>query len=152
MDLMLPNNCQSLKYKIWVDKGREFIIDQWNHARLSCRNVFNTLWRKSVVAKRFVRTLKNEISKYMTSISKNAYINKLVDIVSQYNHTYNRNIKMKFAGVTSSKYIDFRMENNVKVPKFKVGDHVRTSKLENILAKVYVPNWSKKSKNTVLWT
>ena len=76
----------------------------------------------------------------MTSVSKNAYIYKLVDIVSQYNHTYNRNIKMKFAGVTSSKYIDFDMENNVNVPKFKVGDHIRTSKLENISAKVSVPN------------
>ena len=41
---------------------------------------------KSVVAERFIRTLKNKISKYMTSISKNVYINKLADIVNKYNN------------------------------------------------------------------
>ena len=42
---------------------------------------------KSVVAERFIRTLKNEIYKYMTSISKNMHINKLDDIVNKYNNT-----------------------------------------------------------------
>ena len=42
---------------------------------------------KSVVAERFIRTLKNKIYKCMTSISKNAYINKLDDIVNEYNNT-----------------------------------------------------------------
>ena len=36
---------------------------------------------KSVVAERFIRTLKNKIDKYMTSVSKNVYIDKLDDIV-----------------------------------------------------------------------
>ena len=49
-------------------------------------------------------------------------------------------------------------ESNKKDPKFKVGDHVRTSKYKNIFAKGYAPNWSeeifviKKVKNTVPWT
>ena len=43
----------------------------------------------SVVAERFIRTFKNKIYKYMTSISKNVYINKLDDIVDEYN-TYHR--------------------------------------------------------------
>ena len=42
---------------------------------------------KSVVAERFIRTLKNKIYKYMTSISKNDYIDKLDDIVNKYNNT-----------------------------------------------------------------
>ena len=50
---------------------------------------------KSVVAERFIRTLKNKIYKYMTSISKNVYIDKLDDIVDEYNNTYHRTIKMK---------------------------------------------------------
>ena len=50
---------------------------------------------KSVVAGRFIRTLKNKIYKYMTAISKNAYIDKLDDIVNEYNNTYHRTIKMK---------------------------------------------------------
>ena len=38
--------------------------------------------RKYVVTERFIRTLKNKIYKYMTSVSKNVYINKLDDIVN----------------------------------------------------------------------
>ena len=42
---------------------------------------------KSVVAERFIRTIKNKIYKYMTSISKNMYIDKLPDMVNEYNNT-----------------------------------------------------------------
>ena len=49
---------------------------------------------KSVVAERFIRTLKNKIYKYMTAISKNVYIDKLDDIVNEYNNTYHRTITM----------------------------------------------------------
>ena len=48
---------------------------------------------KSVVTERFIRTLKNKIYKYMTSISKNVYIDKLDDIVDEYNNTYITTIK-----------------------------------------------------------
>ena len=40
---------------------------------------------KSVVAERFIRILKNKIYKYMTSVSKNMYIDKFYDIVNKYN-------------------------------------------------------------------
>ena len=43
---------------------------------------------KSVVAERFIRTLKNKIYKHMTAVSKNVYIDKLDDIVNKYNSTY----------------------------------------------------------------
>ena len=42
---------------------------------------------KSVVAERFIRILKNETYKYMTSVLKNVYIDKLVDIINKYNYT-----------------------------------------------------------------
>ena len=112
--------------------------------------------RKSVAAERFIRTLKNKIDKYLTSISKNVYIDKLDDIVNKYNNTYHRTIKMKSVDVKSSTYIDFHKENK-EGPKFKVGHHVRMLKYENIFAKGYVPSWSeevfviKKVKNTVPW-
>ena len=61
---------------------------------------------KSVVAERFIRTLKNKIYKYMTSISKHVYIDKLEDIVNKYNNTYHRTINMKTVDVKSSTYID----------------------------------------------
>ena len=52
---------------------------------------------KSVVAEKFIRTLKTKIYKYMTSVSKNVYIAKLDDIVDEYNNTYHRKINMKAA-------------------------------------------------------
>ena len=48
--------------------------------------------QKSVFAERFIRTLKNKIYKYMTSVSKNVYIDKLDDIVHKYNNTYHSTI------------------------------------------------------------
>ena len=113
---------------------------------------------KSVAAARFVRTIKNKIYKYMTSISKNVYIDKLYDIVHKYNNTKHRTIKMKPIDVKDNTYIDFGKEFNDKDPKFKVGDHVRISKYKNIFAKGYTPNWLEEVfvieeiKNTVLWT
>ena len=49
---------------------------------------------KSVVAEKFIRTLKNNIYKYMISISKNVYVDKLDDIVNKYNNTYHRTISL----------------------------------------------------------
>ena len=49
---------------------------------------------KSVVAERFIRTLKGKIYKYMTSLSKNVYIDTLDDIVDEYNNTYHTTIKI----------------------------------------------------------
>ena len=59
---------------------------------------------KSAVAERFIRTLKNKSYKYMTSVSKNVYIDKLDDIVNKYNNTYHSTIKMKPADVKSNIY------------------------------------------------
>ena len=50
---------------------------------------------KSVVAERFIRNLKNKIYKYMTSVSKNIYVNILDYIVNKYNNTYHSTIRMK---------------------------------------------------------
>ena len=80
---------------------------------------------KFVIAERFVRTLKNKIYQYMTSISKNVYIDKLDNIVNKYNNTYHSTIKMKPVDEKSSTYIDFSKYNNEKDPKFKIGDIVR---------------------------
>ena len=83
---------------------------------------------KSVVAERFIRTIKNKIYKYMTSISKNVYIDKLDDIVYNYNNKKHRPIKMKPIDVKDNTYIDFGKEVNNNDPKLKVTDHVRISK------------------------
>ena len=87
---------------------------------------------KSAVPERFIRTLKTKIYKYMTAISKNVYIDKLGNIVNEYNNTYHRTIKMKPVDVKDNTYIDFKKEVHDKDPKFKVGKHVRISKYKNI--------------------
>ena len=70
---------------------------------------------KSVIAERFIRTLKNKIYKYMTSKSKNVYINKLDDIVSKHNNTYHNTIKIKPVDVKSNAYTDSSKEIDDKV-------------------------------------
>ena len=100
---------------------------------------------KSVVAERFTKTLKSKIYKYMTSISKNVYTDKLDDIVDEYNNTYHTTIKMKPIDVKDNTYNNTSREINNKDPKFKVGDYVRISKHKNIFAKGFMPNWSEES-------
>ena len=93
--------------------------------------------------------------KYMTSISKHVYIDKLNDIVHKYNNTYHRTIKMKPVDVKSNTYIESSKEINNKDPKFEIGDTVRILDYKNIFVKCYAPNWYeevfviKKVKNTV---
>ena len=94
----------------------------------------------------------------MTSVSKNVYINKLDDILNEYNNTHRRAINMKPVDVTDNTYIGFKKEISDKEPKFKFGDHVRISKNKNIFAIGYTTNWSEevlaitKVKNIVPWT
>ena len=83
---------------------------------------------KSVVPERFIRTLKSKIYKYMTSVSRNVYVNKLDDIVHEYDNAYHRTIKMKPVDVKDNTYVDSKKEVNDKDPKFKGGDPVRISK------------------------
>ena len=94
----------------------------------------------------------------MTAVSKNMCIDKLSDIVNEYNNTCQRTIKVKPVNAKDDTYIDFPKEFHEKHLKFKVDDHVRISKYKNIFAKGYTPNWSeqafviKELKNTVPWT
>ena len=76
------NNSGHKPNKIWVDKGSEFYnnyFKKWlKDNDIEMYSIHNE--GKSVVAERFIRTLKTKICKYMTSVSKNIYINKLDDI------------------------------------------------------------------------
>ena len=97
---------------------------------------------KSIIAERFIRTVKNKIYQYMTSVSKDFYIDQLDDIVNKCNNTYQNRIKMKPGDLKLSTYIDFSKEINEKDAKFKIGDTLKISKYKNIFAKGYVRNWS----------
>ena len=101
--------------------------------------------RKSVDVGRFIRTLKTNIYKHITAVSKNVYIDKLDDTVNKFNNTYHRTIKMKPVDVKDIAYVATSKDINDLDPKFKVGDHARISKCKNIFV-------IKKVKNIVLWT
>ena len=90
---------------------------------------------KSVVAERFIRTLKNKIYKDMASISKNVYINKLDDIVNEYNNAFHGTIKMKPISVKDNTYINIGKEFNEKDHKFQVGDHEEYQNIKTFLLK-----------------
>ena len=106
LDDSIKLNSMGKPNKIWADKGSEFY------------NISFKIWLKdndikmysahnegkSVIAERFIRTLKNKISKYMTSISENVYICKLGDIINEYNNKNHRTIKLKPIDVKDNIY------------------------------------------------
>ena len=83
--------------KIWVDKGIEFqnnSFKKWfKDNDIEMYLIYNE--GKYVVAESFIKTLQTKIYKYMTSVSKNVYIDKLDAIVDEYNNAYHRTIRMK---------------------------------------------------------
>ena len=130
--------------KIWGDQGGEFYnngFEKWlSDNDINMYSTYNE--GKSVVAERFIRTLKNKLYKYMTATGKNVYYDVLDDVVNKYNNTKHSTIKMKPIDVEDNNkgvYID---EHNEKDSRFKVGDRVRISRYKNIFAKGYAPNWS----------
>ena len=130
--------------KIWINQGGEFHnrdFKTWlSDNDLIMYSTFNE--GKSVVAKRFIRTLKNKLYKHITATGKNVYY-VLDDVVNEYNITKHNTIKMKPKNVKNDSkkvYID---EYNKKDSRFNVGDRVRIFKFKNIFAKGYTPNWSR---------
>ena len=129
--------------KIWLDQGGEFynnVFGKWlSDNDIIMYSTYNE--GKSVVAERFMRTLKNKLYKHMIATGKKVYY-VLDDVVNKYNNTKHSTIKMKPIDVKDNNkrvYID---EYNEKDCRFKVGDRVRISKFKNIFAKGYAPNWS----------
>ena len=106
--------------KIWVYKGSEFYNNSFKKwIKDNDIKIYSTHNEgKSVVAEKFIGTLKNTIYKHMTAISKNVYIDQIDDIVKEYNNRYYTSIKMKPVDVTDNAYINFKKEVNDKNPKY----------------------------------
>ena len=182
--MFLKNGCLIMNiknklYKHMTATGKKIyydvlddVVNKYNNTKHSTIeiNMYSTYNEgKSVVAERFIRTLKNKLYKHMTATGKKIYYDKnikveldlsnyatkddvLDDVVNKYNNTKHSTIKMKPIDVgdtTKSSslernnkrvYID---EHNEKDCRFKVGDRFRISRYKNIFAKGYTPNWSK---------
>ena len=128
--------------KIWVDHGNEFYNKKFKDflKNNDIEMYFTHNEGKSVVAERFIKSLKNKFYKHMTAIGKNIYFNVLDDIVKDYNNTIHSSIKMKPKDVKNNNIEEF----NKKDPKLKIGDHVKISKCKNIFSKCYYLNGQKK--------
>ena len=98
--------------KIWVDQGGKFYNNLFtSFLKIDNIEMYSTHNdEKSIIAERFIRTLKKKIFKHMTAVSKNVYFDMLDDIVNKYNNTVHRTIKMKPIDVTS-----FLMLNAAKI-------------------------------------
>ena len=108
--------------KIWVHKGSEFYN---SHSKKWLKDNSIEMYSthnegKSVVAERFIRIIKNKIYRYMTSISKNVYIDKLDDIVHKYDNKKHRTVKMKPIDVKDNTYIDFGKEVSANDPNLRL--------------------------------
>ena len=114
--------------KIWVDQGGFYnrVFKKWlSDNDIIMYSTFNEC--KSVIAERFIRTLKGKLCKHMTATGKNVYYDILDYIVNEYNNT-----KPIDVGDNKIAYID---EHNAKESRFNVGDRVRISKFKNIFQK-----------------
>ena len=122
--------------KVWVDKGGEFYnrdFKKWLSSNdIIMYSTFNE--GKSVVAERFIRTLKNKLYKHMTATGKNVYYDVLDDIVNEYNNTKHSTIKMKPKDVKNDEhvYID---EHDKRSARYNVGDRVEYLNLKTYLLK-----------------
>ena len=121
-------------HKIWVDQGSEFYKNVFKKCLSDNDIIMYSTYNegKSVVAERFIRTLKNKLYKHMTATGENVYYDVLDDVVNEYNNTKHNTIKMKPKDVKNDNkrvYID---EHN------EVGDRVRMIELEYLNSKIYL--------------
>ena len=121
--------------KIWVDQGGEFynhFFKKWlSDNDIIMYSTFNE--GKSVVAERFIRTLKNKLYKHMTATGENVYYDVLYNIVNKYNNTMHNTIKMKPKDVKND-------NNRVYIDEYnkKVLDIMQAIELKYLNLKIYL--------------
>lgn len=139
-----------IKY-IHTDRGKEFyngtvraMLDRHN---IQLYSTFSTM--KAAICERFNRTLKSKMWKQFTLRSSHKWIDILPGIISEYNNTKHRTIKMRPNDVSihNEQHLlnsVYKYTSNIKLQKgkFKVGDSVRLSKYKHAFEKGYTPNWT----------
>ena len=138
--------------RLHVDQGKEFynatfknLMEEYN---IRLYSTFSNL--KASICERFNRTLKTKMWKEFSFRGTYKWIDILPDLVSEYNNTKHRTIKMKPKDVTASntdqlKRIYENRTNITSKPKFKVGDHVRVSNYKHAFEKGFTPNFTAES-------
>jgi len=150
MRSVLEQGCQPRR--LHVDQGKEFynatfknLMEEYNIRLFSN---FSNL--KASICERFNRTLKTKMWKEFSFRGTYKWIDILPDLVSDYNNTKPRTIKMKPKDVTVTnadqwKHIYQSRPSVTSKPKFEVGDHVRVSKYKHAFEKGLTPNFTSES-------
>lgn len=139
--------------KLQTDQGTEFVNSTLEKYLKGEGITFFTLKsdKKAAIAERVIRTLKEKIYRYTHEKHTKMYINVLQALVSSYNKTYHKSIKM--APVEVNTQNEGQVLNNLygkaweqnkkrKKPKFKEGDFVRISSVKGVFEKGYTGNWT----------
>jgi integrase-like protein/chromodomain-containing protein len=140
--------------KIWVDKGSEFYNKEFQSwAKSNNITIYSTYGEsKSVVVERFIRTLKELLTRKFSATNSREWIKMLPGILNFYNHKYHSTIDMSPIDA-SDPANEVQVYNNIykthgkekkkkKKPKFHVGDHVRVSRIKEKFEKGFQPNFS----------
>ena len=94
--------------KIWVGQGSKVYNSQFKkflkENNIEMYSTYNK--GKFVVAERFIKTLKNQVYKNLTAVSKNVSFDVLNDIVDKNNNTFHTTIEMKQIDVKSDSYAE----------------------------------------------
>ena len=140
----IGNESNRKLYKLWVDQGREFydkLMQEWvDNNNILVHSAHNE--GKSVIAERFIKTLKSKICKKMIANDSKSYLPYLNKLVDDYNNTYKHSINKKPINADYSALTE-DIESNPKAPKFKENDRVKITNYKNIFSKSYTKNWSR---------
>lgn len=146
--------------KLWVDQGKEFYnatFKQWMKANGAV--MYSTFGEsKSVIVERFNRTLKTRMWRYFTEANTRRWVDVLPRLISEYNSQKHSTLKMspESAGLMAHQKKIYLIHNpplerengaymggEKRVPKWKIGDVVRVSRIKGIFEKGYLPGWSR---------
>lgn len=131
---------------LWVDQGSEFLNKEFKKYREDNGiNIYHTFSEnKSAYAERFIRTLKELITKHILETNHNNYIDALPQIVQGYNETIHSRTKKTPDEVYHEEEEPAEYKEPKAIPiKLKVGDYVRITRVKTTFEKGYTPKWSK---------
>jgi len=137
--------------KLNTDQGSEFINKSFKHFlnehNIELYHVHNE--GKACVIKRFSRTLRDMIEKHLTATNSKNYINKLQNLINEYNNYEHTTIKTTPLQATDPKHSDLVLFNshkndkvNIYKAKFKVGDRVRINSYKTKFDYGFKHNWT----------
>lgn len=134
-----------------TDKGTEFVNRKFQTFLKQQGIHFFTTHNeetKASIVERFNRTLKTKMWRYFTKHNTHSYLPIIQHLVHAYNHSYHRSIKRTPSSVTATnqeqvwRTLYDHHHDDIKRPKFRVGDRVRISQVRHKLRKGYLANWS----------